>query len=237
MPSNSTLISTCISNLAPRPSRLLPGFLAALLALPGGALPATEPGVFELSSLNRSYERLAPDIVPIEVGGITIRLSSPRHHLLLAKNRLVLRPRPDGTFDAALQLEFSGRGHLVADIDLSGTPTRIEDELTVPAQRRTLMARVRLIPSAEGYLVTPLEMPETFDVEIDSRLGGRLVGLCQGIVILALGGVDCDAFAGLVGVARIPLPAVGETYLVEKDRISEVERQLLDAYLVAQAKR
>ncbi|HEX4952919.1 MAG TPA: hypothetical protein VF017_05930 [Thermoanaerobaculia bacterium] len=224
-------------NPTPRSCRLLPGCLVALASLLAVAPPAAaEPGVFELSSLNRSYERLAPDIVPIELGGIAIHLSSPRHHLLLAKNRLVLRPLPDGTFDAALQLEFSGQGRLVADIDLSGSPTRIEDELTVPAQRRTLMARVRLVASPEGWLVTPLEMAKTFDVEIDSRLGGRLVALCQGFGIL-LGGVDCDAFASLVGVARIPLPEVGETYLVDKDRLSQAEGQALDAYLAAQAKR
>jgi hypothetical protein len=219
--------------------RSLPLLPAALVAC-GAALaasavtgpPTTGPEVFELRSLNQRYDRLAPEIVPIQYGeSLTIQLSSPQHQLDLVRNRIVLKPRGEGLFDAGLELEFSGSGRLIADLDLSGTTSRLEDRLTVPSQRQAIYARVRLFRSPSGYLVTPLELPATFPVRIESQLGERLVATCRGVGFLL--GLDCTSLDQAVSEVRIPMPAAGETYLVESARLSADERARLDAYLEA----
>lgn len=219
-----------------RSLRLLPvGFVAVGAALAASAVPVptiTGPEVFEFRSLNKRYDRLAPEMVPIQYGeSLTIQLSSPQHQLDLVRNRIVLKPRGEGLFDAGLELEFSGNGRLIADLDLSGTVSRLEDKLTVPSQRQAIYARVRIFRSPSGYLVTPLELPSTFPVRIESQLGERLVATCRGVGFLL--GLDCASLDQAVSEVRIPMPSAGETYLVESARLSAEERARLDAYLEA----
>ena len=208
-----------------------------LVMLVAAAAPGAEdgPGVFEFGSLNRSYEQLAPEIAPFEQGGVTVRLASPRHRLDLRSNRVVLRAAGDGAYDLALQLEFEGGGSLVADLDVGGVPSRLEDELTIPRQRRSVVARVLLRRSPEGYLVTPVELPETFEVEIESRVASQLVGVCRSLSVLGLGLVDCAGLDRGLSRLLIPMPEPGETYLFEAERLSEAERRQLDAFLARAA--
>jgi hypothetical protein len=219
-----------------RTSMLL-SVLAGLAATAGPTRveAADGAGVFEFASLNRRYEQLAPAPVPFEQGGVSVRLASPRHQLDLRSNRLVLRPRDDGSYDLALQLEFEGGGLLVADLDVSGLVSRLEDDIAVPPQRRTVLARVRLLRGPEGYLVTPVELPATFEVEIASRVGSRLVGACRSLAALGLGLVDCGGLDRAFSRVILPLPEPGETYLFEAEQLSEAERRQLDAFLAATA--
>lgn len=225
-----------------RPPRSALRTALALLVLAAAASPGTaelrreaagQEGVFELTSLNRRYQQLAPDMVPVEQGAVTVRLSSPRHQLDLLSNRLVLTPRADGSYDATLELEFAGRGTLVADFDVSGVTSRFEDELVVPQQRRQLAARVRIARSDEGYLVTPQELPATFEVAIHSRVGSQLVAACNQLAVLGLGVVDCRSLNRAFSRVAVPMPEAGETYLVERARLGEEDRRRLDAFLSA----
>jgi hypothetical protein len=191
---------------------------------------APAPGVFELESLNHRYERLAPDLIPFTSGPFTVALSSPEHQLDLRFNRIVLRPQEKGVYGLALQLEFAGQGRLIADLTVAGSQSRFEDLLTVPAQRRTVLGTVRIARSKSGYLVTPTTLPETFGIEIESRIGQQLVGACKSLAMLGLGG-SCDDLERAFSLVQVPLPAPGETYLVESSRLSVAERQKLDAFL------
>lgn len=210
---------------------LLLGFPALWLATAATGAAAAEAGVFELASLNRRHDRLAADIAPIEAGGITVQLSSPQHVLTLISNRVVLRPLSSGVYDLALQLEFAGHGKLLADLDLSGARSRLEDELTVPSQLRTVVAKVKIARSASGYLVTPLELPAKFEVAIESRLGGQLVAVCKGLSVFGVLPLSCDQLERSLSLVAVPMPAPGETYLFELDRLSPGERGAIDAFL------
>lgn len=206
-----------------------PAIYAAILLLAGTAASADEAGVFELASINRTYDHLTSDLAPIETGGMTVQLSSPRHELALLSNRLVLRPLSPGSYDLALQVEFSGTGSLIADLDLSGAKSRLTDELTVPAQRRTVLAKVKIARSRSGYLITPLELPKELQVEIESRLGSQLVGACKPLALLMP--LDCGGLERALTLISIPMPGPGETYLFESERLAEGERRTLDAFL------
>ncbi len=208
--------------------------LAAFLSLAGAGVFAVgafaaETGVFELGSLNKRYDHLTSDLAPIETGGIKVQLSSPQHELSLLSNRLVLRPLGPGSYDLALQIEFGGSGSLIADLDVSGAASRLTDELVVPAQRRTVLAKVKIARSRSGYLITPLELPSDFQVEIESRLGSQLVAACRPLGLLMP--LNCDDLERALTLVSIPMPAPGETYLFESERLAESERRDLDAYL------
>lgn len=202
---------------------------------PGGsgasATPVGPPEVLELTRLNGTYTQLAPEMVPVQRGGVTITLSSPEHELHLTDSRLTLTPLSDGSHQALLELEFAGRGILVADLAVSGAGSQLEDELEVPRQRRTLSGRVRIVRSQEDYLVTTEALQETFEVEIKSRLGGQLVAACKPLSVLALMALDCDGLERVFSQVAVPLPAPGETYIVEGARFSPEVRSRLDAYL------
>ncbi len=204
-------------------------FLIAAAAAADDA--ARDAGVFEFGSLNRSHDRLAADIAPIESGAVVVRLSSPRHLLTLISNRVVLRPLASGVYDLALQLEFSGSGQLIADLDVSGMRSKLEDELVVPVQKRTVVAKVQIARSASGYLLTPVELPTRFEVSIESRLGAQLVSVCKGLSAFGLLPLSCAELERSLSLVAVPMPAPGETYLLETDRLSAAERSAVDAFL------
>lgn len=190
---------------------------------------AAETGVFELGSINKKYDHLTSDLAPVETGGVKVELSSPRNELSLLSNRMVLRPLGQGSYDLALQLEFGGSGSLVADLDVSGAKSRLTDELTVPPQRRTVLAKIKIARSRSGYLITPTELPKAFEVEIESRLGSQLVSACKPLGLFMP--LDCASLERAFTLVSIPMPAPGETYLFESSRLAEGERRDLDAYL------
>ncbi len=190
---------------------------------------AAETGIFELGSINKKYDHLTSDLAPVETGGVKVELSSPRNELSLLSNRMVLRPLGQGSYDLALQIEFGGSGSLIADLDVSGAKSRLTDELTVPPQRRTVLAKIKIARSRSGYLITPTELPKAFEVEIESRLGSQLVAACKPLGLLMP--LDCGSLERAFTLVSIPMPALGETYLFEGDRLAEGERRDLDAYL------
>ena len=204
--------------------------LTSLLALAAGVgIGASPAGVFEFKSLNRRYSQLTSDIAPYTTGPLTVYLSSPRHELELVSNRLALTPLGKGAYQLALTVEFAGNGDLVADLDVSGTKSRFTDLLTVPPQQRTVEAKVEIARSKSGFLITPRELPASFNITIQSRLGGQLLTACRPLSLLVA--LDCGALEQAFTRVEVPLPPTGETYLFELERLSEAERHGFDAFL------
>lgn len=222
-----------------RVAALLP--LVALLALAGGAegastpAPATSPAGrdFEFAKLNRGYRDLMAEAPEYRNGSFTVRLASPRQSLIVKSHRLRLAPRPDGSFDAALGVEFYGNGWLVADVAYGSLVQRFEGQLFVPAQRVELPARLRVVHEAGGFRFLATGLPPEVKVEIRSQLADQVVALCDGAAVLALGQLDCGSVErGLTRVA-VPLPAAGAEFFLAHDELAPAERTALESFLAA----
>ena len=204
--------------------------LLGLLAL-GGLASAQAPGQFRFDRLNREYREIAPEIQPIVDGPVTVRLSSPRSNLILRNHLLRLEPGVGGSHSADLRVELEGSGWLVADVSIGGLATRLQDQVTVPAQAISLQGQVRLRRSPEGYLITPEQLPKQVAIKIQSAVGQQIVELCDGVAALPLTALDCPSLRQTLSRAVVPLPAAGESYLLENADLTPQERQRLDDYL------
>jgi hypothetical protein len=206
--------------------------LSALLF--GGFLAlgdAQAPGELRFDRLNREYSDVAPEIQPVVEGPVTVRLSAPRSTLVVRNHLLRLEPGSGGSHSADLRLEFAGRGWLVADVDVGGVSTRLQDEVTVPPQAVALQGRVRLRKVEQGYWVTFEQLPERVRVRIESGVGRRIVEVCDGVSALPLTALDCPSLERSLSRAVVPLPAAGESFLLENSELTPAERQRLDGYL------
>ena len=213
--------------------------LATLLVAGRGAQSQTEaPGQLQFARLNRTYSDVITEIDPIRQGPFTVRLSSPRHQLTVRSHLLRLEPGLGGSHSAELRVDFSGKGWLVADVDidgLGGRGGRLEDEVTVPAQSQTVEGRARVRKVAEGYLITPEQLPKSVRVRIQSGIGSRMVGFCDSAALYFLD-VDCGALNRALSTAVVPLPAAGESYLLENAELTAAERQRIDGYLARESR-
>jgi len=206
-------------------------FLVLLAGRPGGS---AVPGQIELQRLNRSYSELAPDILPVIEGPLTVRLSSPRNQIVVRRHLLRLEPGAGGSHSADLSIEFQGKGRLVADVEAGPVATRLQDEVLVPPQVAQLQGRVRIRRVQGGYGITPEQLPERLGVRIQSGIGRQIVNVCDGAsVVLDL---DCPRLEQSLSRAVIPLPAVGEEYLLEDAELTPAERSQLDGYLAGQGR-
>jgi hypothetical protein len=213
-------------------TRALAALVPALLLL-GGVAPGRSAGLgqFQFGRLNRGYSEVAPDILPIEEGPVTIRLSSPRNQLIVRSHLLRLEPGAGNSHSAELRIEFMGKGWLVADVDVGGASTRFQDEVQVPPQAVELQGRLRLRRVRGGYEVTPEQLPRRVGVRIQSGIGRRIIDLCDGVSALPFTDVDCPALDQALSRAVVPLPAPGESFLLEDAELTPQERQQLDGYL------
>jgi hypothetical protein len=218
-------------------TRALAVVLAPALLLWGGVAPgqgAAVPGELRFERFNRGYDQVAPEILPIEEGPVTVRLSSPRNSLTVRNHAVRLEPGAGNSYTADLRIEFSGKGWLVADVDVSGVSTRLQDEVKVPPQELEMQGRIRLRKVRGGYEVTPEQLPHSVSVRIESGIGRSLVDLCDGVSALPLaplGDVDCTALERSLSRAVVPLPAAGESFLLEDADLTASERRQLDGYL------
>ncbi|HEX6863956.1 MAG TPA: hypothetical protein VF414_14105 [Thermoanaerobaculia bacterium] len=204
------------------------GILGLLLL---GAAPAP-PGQLRFARLNRTYPDAVTEIAPISEGLVTIRLSSPKNQMTLRNHRLRLEPGPGGSHSAELRVEFEGQGVLMADVDVAGFGTRLQDNVVVPPQAASLEGRVTVRKVAQGYLVRPEQLPPRVAVRIESGLAGRVVAVCESVSWLPKA-VDCAGLAGRLSKASVPLPSAGEEFLLEAAELTPAERQQLDSYLGA----
>lgn len=206
---------------------------AALLPAPAGlAAPSADPMAFTFPRLNRTYEDVVREISPVEAGPMTVRTSSPSQTLILSSHRLELTPLGAGEHAARVSFRFSGSGSVVAELDVAGVPGgRLEDEVTIPDQTRRLEGRLRLARAEDGFTVTALELPPYLEVEIESRLAGRLVKLCRNLTLFLAGRSSCDELDASLSRPRFRLPPPGDESFLPDSELTEEERRLLMAYL------
>jgi hypothetical protein len=79
--------------------------------------------------------------------------------------------------------------------------------------------------------VTPEQLPPSIRVRIQTGIGRRLLDLCEGVSSLPFTDVDCPALEQALTRAVVPLPAAGETFLLEDADVTPMEREELDSYL------
>jgi hypothetical protein len=204
--------------------------LTVLLFAAGTGYTA-EPRDFTFPRANRTYANLSAQAEPILWGPSQIRLATPSSELTVHGHRLRLTPLGDKTHRFQVDLEFSGDGTLVADVEALGFATHQEDQVELPQQSQTQTGRVRVVRGTQGYFVTSLEIPRRIRVAIRSRLAARLVAWCKSRPLLGTLGGGCENLNRFLSSAVLPLPPPGETYLVPYHELAPAERELLDRYL------
>jgi hypothetical protein len=203
----------------------------AVLAL--GLLAAIAARAEELSFplLNRTYTDLVSDFAPIRQGPMTLTLSSPNQKLTVRRHGVRLTRRPDGAFDAAVEVEVMGKGWLVGDIDFSGASTRLQDELILLPQTLTLDGRAQIERSTDGYRVEVLSAPSQVALRISSKLANEVVTWCDRVALIPFTRLDCRALERSLATVNVPLPAAGESYLLADRELRPEDRAQLDALL------
>jgi hypothetical protein len=213
-------------------SRRLQGRIAGALALALGsaAIPAAAAVEFEFSRLNRTYTEFVQDLAPVVLGPVEVTLRSPQHQLELTGHRAVLEPLADGSHRIRVEIELSGSGTIDAVLRAAGLEGKLEDDLALPLQTLEMIGVIRLDPSADGYAITLVEAPEQVEVQIESRLAGRLVPLCRQMA-LVLVRFDCAALDDSLSRVQVPIPRPPAEFLLPIGELTAAERQRLDAYV------
>lgn len=178
---------------------------------------------------NGLYEDLAPELVPVDAGGVGLRLRSERNSVRLWQNRIVLMPRAAGGHRVVATAELEATAVLEAEMTVAGMSSALEDEVTAPRQRLVLEGVVEIERFDAGYLLTVVESPPVLEVAIDSRLAGRVVGACR----LAVWVVGCDALERALSRLALPVPRTGERFLVDAGQLTPDERRRIERYLGA----
>jgi hypothetical protein len=205
---------------------------AVALVLAAWAAPVLAGPTLEIffRRLDRTYSSIVDRLAPIEIGPATVALRSPEHSLRILHHLATLEPDPAGGHRVAVEVRFAGEGRVEADVVMGAVASQLADDLVVPEQTLRLEGRAAIARVAEGYKVTALELPESIAVRIQSRLAGRLVGLCRPMA-LVLVSLDCGALEQALGVLHVPLPGSGAEYLLPAEEVEPDERARLDEYL------
>ncbi len=217
---------------------VLPPALLGLLLLsaPAAAQDGSDTRVVSFERLNRVYEHLIDDLVPVSIGPAEIMLRSPEHALTVSHHAATLRPLESGVFEVALELEIAGSGRIDADVVIGSLESRLSQELTVPRQTLHLEGAITVRRAEEGYWITTERMPEAAQVRIESELGTQLFTVCRQMA-LVLVSLDCDAIERAVTLIRAPLPEAGGEYLIGLEDTTEDERKAFDRFLAGGSER
>ncbi len=195
--------------------------LAALLA----PAAAADDGI-EIGFMNGVHEDLDANLRPIRQGSITIRVSSPDHRLTVHGNRLTLEPRSDGTLEAKIEVDFEGRGHLIADVESVG---RFEDQVQAPRQTARTDGIVRLTRAGDGYVFTVERADRSVPLEIDSGVARQVVSACRMVAVFL--NLPCQSIESALSVIRVPMPGEGEQIQVPASLLSDDEKAYLDRFV------
>ena len=197
---------------------------ALVVALLAPAIVTAEE--IEIGFMNDVYQDLDSNLQPIRQGSITIRVSSPEHRLTVHGNRLTLAANDDGSLDASMEVDFEGRGHLIADVENIG---RFEDRVEAPRQTVRAAGVVRLTRSEGSYLFTVVESDPSVGLEIKSGLAGQIVSACR--VFAMLMSLPCDGLETSLSVIQVPMPEPGEQFQVRADLLSDEEKAFFEGFL------
>ena len=216
---------------------MLPPAVLAMLLLWVPAAAQQESGVHVVSfeRLNRAYEHLIDDLVPVRIGPAEVMLRSPEHTLTVTHHAATLSSVDDDVFEAALELEIAGSGRIDADVTIGSLESRLSQELTVPRQTLYLEGAITVRRAEEGYWITTVRMPEAAQVRIESELGTQLFTVCRQMA-LVLVNLDCDAIERAVTLIQAPLPAAGAEYLIGLEDVTPEEREEFDRLLEENSK-
>ncbi len=188
--------------------------------------PEGEPtSAIEIGFMNGVHEDLDANLQPIRQGSITIRVSSPDHRLTVHGNRLTLTPRSDGALDAAIEVDFEGRGHLIADVESVG---RFEDQVRARRQTARAEGRVRLTRAGDNYVFTVETADRAVPLEIDSGVASQVVGACR--IVAMLLSLPCQSIEKSLSVVNVPMPGPGEQIPVPADLLSDEVKAFFDRF-------
>ncbi len=182
----------------------------------------------EIDFVNGVYEDLDSNLQPIRQGSITINVSSPEHRLTVHGNRLSLEPNGDGTLAAVIEVEFEGRGHLIADVEGIG---RFEDNVEAPRQTARAAGTVGLTRAAGGYLFTVEAADPSVRLEIVSGVASQVVGACRTLALLPFVRLPCGGLEKSLQAVDVPMPGPGEQIQVRADLLTDEERAFLDRHV------
>ncbi len=205
----------------------------ALLPLPAAAetAGAADTATFVLERLNGTYTDLGGGPRDIKNGPITVRSTSASNSFELIGNRLELTPLGDRQHQAEFWVRFSGRADVDAEILMVGfSAGTLQDQVVVPEQERTIDARIKLERQDENYLITVIESPKDFSINIQSRLAGQIVGMCESLTRFTFGS-SCDGLEAALSNPRVPMPEPGKELVLEGEQLTPEERAQLDAYI------
>jgi hypothetical protein len=201
-------------------------------AVPETAAPvAPAPKTFTIQKLNRTYRDLVSDFAPMQRGGMTLTLSSPKQMVQVKDNKATLTAHPDGIHDAVVTIELLGKGDLAGDLEFAGQSTRLQDEFVIPQQTLTLSGRIRIEAAETGYSLTTASLPGQMEVTVKSGIAGRFVTWCERVALIPFTNMDCAGLEQSLTVIQVPLPAAGEKYVLPYEELSSEERQAIDEYL------
>ncbi|MCZ6727630.1 MAG: hypothetical protein O7A98_09810 [Acidobacteria bacterium] len=189
---------------------------------------AGESVVIEFPRLNDTFRDMAPEIMPVASGGLTILLSSPRNSLTIRRHEVELESLGGNLYRFRGMVDFMGKADLIAEFS-GAMPGRVEDQVLLPIQRLELEGEVQIVRVPDGYDITTRVLPGHVEIAMQSRLGNQLVSLCDVLSIFT--GGDCSALVAAFGRVRLPLPPPGETHRLAAETLTAEERQTLDDYL------
>ena len=181
--------------------------------------------------LNGVHSDLKAEISPVTVGPVTVRLTTPSHNLEVLEHELRLGPVDKRVDAATLRARYQGEAQVVAELELAGMTSEIDDHIVLPLQETEITGLVEIARDGDGYRVTTIETPSHVEIQVESDLAARLEILCRGFAVMTMGNVDCEALDQALSVVKIPLPEPGQEYFISSADLTEEERRQIEAYL------
>ncbi len=191
----------------------------------------TPPAVLELDYVNGVYEDLDSNLEPIRQGSLTILFSSPEHRLTVHGHQLRLTARGEGRVDAVLEVDFEGRGRLIADVSGIG---RFTDRVEAPRQTASARGTVRIARVEAGYLFTVVSADPVVRLEVKSGVADQILSACRAASMIPFLSLPCGGLESALALVSIPMPGPGEQFLLPAANLKADEAALLDRFASAE---
>ena len=104
---------------------------------------------------------------------------------------------------------------------------RIDD----PYFRYTPNTAEGMLPVADGYEITPEQLPSRIEVAVQSRTVNQILALCDQAAMLSLGAVDCSGLDRALTRPAVPIPGGGGSFFLADENLTEGDRARLDAVI------